>query len=184
MVSFEATKCAPVAQLDRVFGYEPKGREFESLRAHHKNQDFEENYRPSESSSQMVFSIWTGQKMTGCPIPSRVSPWKGWAATNGVAQARPAKNDWVPHVWILRHGKLKSPELETTNARWSRFIVSHISRSRCGAPNVVGKTWATRHPTLSARCGPPALPRPSSLSRATRRTICRDDSLSTLRTGS
>jgi hypothetical protein len=27
--------CAPVAQLDRVFGYEPKGREFESLRAHH-----------------------------------------------------------------------------------------------------------------------------------------------------
>src|SRR5271155_16172 len=27
--------CAPVAQLDRAFGYEPKGREFESLRAHH-----------------------------------------------------------------------------------------------------------------------------------------------------
>ena len=26
---------APVAQLDRAFGYEPKGREFESLRAHH-----------------------------------------------------------------------------------------------------------------------------------------------------
>ena len=26
---------APVAQLDRVFGYEPKGQGFESLRAHH-----------------------------------------------------------------------------------------------------------------------------------------------------
>ena len=26
---------APVAQLDRAFGYEPKGREFESLRARH-----------------------------------------------------------------------------------------------------------------------------------------------------
>ena len=26
---------APVAQLDRVPGYEPGGREFESLRAHH-----------------------------------------------------------------------------------------------------------------------------------------------------
>jgi hypothetical protein len=25
---------APVAQLDRVLGYEPSGREFESLRAH------------------------------------------------------------------------------------------------------------------------------------------------------
>ncbi len=30
--------CAPVAQLDRAFGYEPKGREFESLRAHHLDQ--------------------------------------------------------------------------------------------------------------------------------------------------
>jgi hypothetical protein len=29
------TKCAPVAQLDRAFGYEPKGRRFESFRAHH-----------------------------------------------------------------------------------------------------------------------------------------------------
>ena len=27
--------CAPLAQLDRAFGYEPKGREFESLRARH-----------------------------------------------------------------------------------------------------------------------------------------------------
>ncbi len=25
---------APLAQLDRAFGFEPKGREFESLRAH------------------------------------------------------------------------------------------------------------------------------------------------------
>ncbi len=29
---------APVAQLDRVPGYEPGGREFESLRARHINQ--------------------------------------------------------------------------------------------------------------------------------------------------
>src|SRR5208283_5523443 len=29
---------APVAQLDRASGYEPEGRVFESLRAHHKNQ--------------------------------------------------------------------------------------------------------------------------------------------------
>ena len=28
---------APVAQLDRAFGFEPKGREFESLRAHHSS---------------------------------------------------------------------------------------------------------------------------------------------------
>src|SRR5690606_41670032 len=30
-----APESAPVAQLDRVPGYEPGGREFESLRAHH-----------------------------------------------------------------------------------------------------------------------------------------------------
>jgi hypothetical protein len=29
---------APVAQLDRASGYEPEGRVFESLRAHHKNR--------------------------------------------------------------------------------------------------------------------------------------------------
>ena len=33
MVDFK--NCAPVAQLDRASGYEPEGREFESLRAHH-----------------------------------------------------------------------------------------------------------------------------------------------------
>ena len=30
--------CAPVAQLDRAPGYEPGGREFESLRAHQFNE--------------------------------------------------------------------------------------------------------------------------------------------------
>jgi hypothetical protein len=29
-------KCAPVAQLDRAFDYESKGRKFESCRAHQK----------------------------------------------------------------------------------------------------------------------------------------------------
>ena len=32
------TIAAPVAQLDRVSGYEPEGREFESLRARHKQK--------------------------------------------------------------------------------------------------------------------------------------------------
>jgi hypothetical protein len=30
-------QCAPVAQLDRAFDYESKGRKFESCRAHHKS---------------------------------------------------------------------------------------------------------------------------------------------------
>ena len=32
-----ANHVAPVAQLDRASGYEPEGREFESLRARHSN---------------------------------------------------------------------------------------------------------------------------------------------------
>jgi hypothetical protein len=32
-------KPAPLAQLDRASGYEPEGREFESLRAHHLPTD-------------------------------------------------------------------------------------------------------------------------------------------------
>src|SRR5258706_7830853 len=32
---FLPSKTAPLAQLDRASGYEPEGREFESLRAHH-----------------------------------------------------------------------------------------------------------------------------------------------------
>ena len=34
-LSYEITNNAPVAQLDRVPGFEPGGREFESLRARH-----------------------------------------------------------------------------------------------------------------------------------------------------
>src|SRR5580765_6752070 len=33
--SFPVNQVAPLAQLDRASGYEPEGREFESLRAHH-----------------------------------------------------------------------------------------------------------------------------------------------------
>ena len=33
---------APIAQLDRVLGYEPRGQEFESLWAHHIKQGLRE----------------------------------------------------------------------------------------------------------------------------------------------
>ena len=36
LIYFGAGKYAPVAQPDRVFGYEPKGRGFESLLARHE----------------------------------------------------------------------------------------------------------------------------------------------------
>jgi hypothetical protein len=37
-VVYNFEKRAPLAQLDRASGYEPEGREFESLRAHHSFQ--------------------------------------------------------------------------------------------------------------------------------------------------
>ena len=38
--TLRASQHAPVAQLDRVFGYEPKGRGFESLLAYHVGASF------------------------------------------------------------------------------------------------------------------------------------------------
>src|SRR5215471_12699488 len=38
---------APVAQLDRASGYEPEGREFESLRAHQRINLFKQENRPA-----------------------------------------------------------------------------------------------------------------------------------------
>ena len=40
---------APVAQLDRASGYEPEGREFESLRAHHFFTLLFKNTLPAET---------------------------------------------------------------------------------------------------------------------------------------
>src|ERR1035437_3662945 len=39
---------APVAQLDRVLGYEPRGWEFDSLRAHHPLKDLQIIHVPPE----------------------------------------------------------------------------------------------------------------------------------------
>jgi hypothetical protein len=44
---------APVAQLDRVSGYEPEGRAFESLRARQQNQQ-------SSQSSDWLFCFMLG----------------------------------------------------------------------------------------------------------------------------
>src|SRR5215472_10464090 len=41
--------CAPVAQLDRASGYEPEGREFESLRAHHFSPENKGPYRKGQA---------------------------------------------------------------------------------------------------------------------------------------
>ena len=43
---------APVAQLDRASGYEPEGREFESLRAHHFFTMFHVYVLQSESTGR------------------------------------------------------------------------------------------------------------------------------------
>src|SRR5688572_7421581 len=59
---------APVAQLDRVLGFEPSGREFESLRARHFSgvySDFTDDQRIATQSPRRKFRI---------PIPFPGSP--------------------------------------------------------------------------------------------------------------
>ncbi len=56
---------APVAQLDRVPGYEPGGREFESLRAHHFPTHFQRLAGPNRGRYGLH---------TGCTLPVPVRP--------------------------------------------------------------------------------------------------------------
>jgi hypothetical protein len=54
-------QCAPVAQLDRAFDYESKGRKFESCRAHHSNQQFTgipENPQPQKGNTKVTPSFY------------------------------------------------------------------------------------------------------------------------------
>lgn len=53
---------APVAQLDRVLGYEPNGREFESLRVHHKSKRVDSFHSffisaPIKKTTSVTFAI-------------------------------------------------------------------------------------------------------------------------------
>ena len=50
---------APVAQLDRVRGYEPRGREFESLRARHKNNSLSVFAKVRAATSPPIWSSKT-----------------------------------------------------------------------------------------------------------------------------
>jgi hypothetical protein len=58
---------APVAQLDRASGYEPEGREFESLRAHHSSNLVQPNLvqpnlvQPKNKTSQTPLSLGTNR---------------------------------------------------------------------------------------------------------------------------
>ena len=51
----QSAECAPVAQLDRATGYEPVGRAFESLRAHH-SKSFKSNQMRRFCLEHLVFS--------------------------------------------------------------------------------------------------------------------------------
>ena len=72
---FLAVKNAPVAQLDRVFGYEPKGRGFESLPAYHVGtsyacSDFFFIKNQSPASLSLLFST---KPMGFCGSPAALA---------------------------------------------------------------------------------------------------------------
>ena len=58
-------KPAPLAQLDRASGYEPEGREFESLRAHHL---------PSGLFLSSTFLRWVGRELLFLRPDPRTNP--------------------------------------------------------------------------------------------------------------
>ena len=58
--------CAPVAQLDRASGYEPEGRGFESLRAHHRIQQI---FWPPEASP--AAKVISGARLPKPGLPSQ-----------------------------------------------------------------------------------------------------------------
>ena len=57
---------APVAQLDRVLGYEPNGREFESLRVHQNQKEAKASFfmqAPVERTTFVTLAKKAGQQM-------------------------------------------------------------------------------------------------------------------------
>src|ERR1039458_365260 len=65
----EPFTCAPVAQLDRAAGFEPVGREFESLRAHHLTQGCSVSWRQDWRALQI--RILPGMPEVGSPFAPR-----------------------------------------------------------------------------------------------------------------
>src|SRR5205807_10226770 len=65
---------APVAQLDRVPGYEPGGREFESLRARQSNQQKQHVITSAISHSSIAIRFTTLQGIAVIAAPDRAYP--------------------------------------------------------------------------------------------------------------
>jgi hypothetical protein len=66
-------RVAPLAQLDRASGYEPEGREFESLRAHHSlNLVHSKNIQPKNKTSQTRSESWD-ESLEQVPPPRNCS---------------------------------------------------------------------------------------------------------------
>ena len=65
-------QCAPVAQLDRATGYEPVGRVFESLRAHHSPLKYPYSYQLTIDSS--VVANKAGGRLLRKPLLGTITP--------------------------------------------------------------------------------------------------------------
>ena len=55
---------APVAQLDRVSGYEPEGREFESLQARQLSPSTDFLVRARRDSAPALHVLWAGLRLS------------------------------------------------------------------------------------------------------------------------
>ena len=116
---------APLAQLDRASGYEPEGREFESLRAHHFSQPF-----------TLIFLIASAggfwHRYTGAWLPNA---------------ARSVQDREHPD-----HGRIRAtcpPKASTAQMRFHRDSLSneatHTTLSTSQIQPVYGIAWLTDH---------------------------------------
>ena len=96
MVLYSGSKhCyAPVAQLDRVFGYEPKGRGFESLPVCHEKRvhfcvlSFCFMIKKGRDSNKEGANLWFAEEN----IPVECIRWRGYERSETIGTAVPRKN--------------------------------------------------------------------------------------------
>ena len=78
--------CAAVAQLDRVLGYEPRGRGFDSCQPHHKNQRVSSHKELTrfDLCRRFVFQLPFGCRTTPAAGQSQVLPRLGASPNSGM----------------------------------------------------------------------------------------------------
>ena len=135
---------APVAQLDRVLGYEPRGREFESLRARHTLNltiiysgkimtDEYENFINSERNKKDTSIKQLSDYKTLHDLKKEVSSYVDWFNTRSIQSklnfSYKFKSEQSEPICIIKNKSYDYEEIELTAYESSSSNSWHISSS-------------------------------------------------------